>query len=595
MKQDAEKYKRTHTCGALARKDSGGTVTLAGWINRRRDLGGLIFIDLRDRHGMTQVVFNPQQNEEVFRMAENLKAEYVIAIKGTVTDRPEGTCNRNLATGEIEVHATELSIINPSKVPPFNMAEGLSLDETLRLKYRYLDLRRPGMVARMVLRHRAAKVVRDYFDGEGFLEIETPMLVRSTPEGARDYLVPSRVNQGKFYALPQSPQLFKQLLMVGGIDRYFQIARCFRDEDLRADRQPEFTQIDMEMSFVTREDVFDTIERMLFQVFEKAKSVELQTPFPRISYTDAINRYGTDKPDLRFGMEITDITSVVSGVKFEVFEKTREGGGKVKAIKLPGHSHLSRKEIEELVNMAKTAGLSGLLTIAFTPGGVKSFLTRFIDPECMESLRKAMGAVEGDLLLIAAGETAKVSEGLGKLRLDMAAKYKLKPVVDFSFLWVVDFPLYKFNAEENRIEAEHHPFTSPLPEDVHLMDTDPLKVRANAYDIVLNGVELGSGSVRIHNREMQEKVFRITGISEEEAYEKFGFLLSAFEFGAPPHGGIALGLDRLVAIMAGTESIREVLAFPKNQSAICPLTGAPVEATPDQLKLLKISVCEPSS
>ncbi len=583
-------YGRTHNCGELSTKNAGESVTLVGWVNKRRDLGGLIFIELRDRYGITQIVFNSERNQEEFRKAETIKLEYVISIRGEVAERPEGTQKLDLKTGEVEVQADEISIINASKVPPFNMADGQSIDEMLRLKYRYLDLRRPAMVSKMLLRHKTAKAVRDFFDLQGFLEVETPMLVRSTPEGARDYLVPSRVNPGKFYALPQSPQLFKQLLMVAGVDRYFQLARCFRDEDLRADRQPEFTQIDMEMSFVTQDDILNMIEAMLVHVFKTALEITLPTPFLRMSYREAISCFGSDKPDLRFGMEMFDITSLLGDVEFEVFRKTIAGGGRIKALRIDGKAGLSRKEIDELVALAKTMGLTGLITVAYQNEGVKSILNKHMDSSHLEKLRKNVGARAGDLVVITAGEDRTVCENLGKLRLELANKYTLIKSGEFKFLWVLDFPLFKHNEEEKRIEAEHHPFTSVHPDDVDIMESDPLKVRANAYDLVLNGVELGSGSIRIHERQMQEKIFKAIGLGKEEAQSKFGFLLNAFEYGAPPHGGIGLGFDRLVAIMSGVESIREVMAFPKNQSATCPMTGAPVEVTEEQLSLLKIKV-----
>jgi aspartyl-tRNA synthetase len=593
MKLNADKYRRTHTCGGLAGMNAGEDANLVGWVNRRRDLGGLIFIDLRDRYGLTQVVFNPKLDEAVFHQAENLKNEYVIAVRGKVSERPEGTRNAHLTTGDIELLASELTIINPSKVPPFSITDAQNPDEMLRMKYRYLDLRRPHMIQKTVLRHRVGKAVRDFFDSRDFLEIETPMLVRSTPEGARDYLVPSRVNQGKFYALPQSPQLFKQLLMVSGVDRYFQMARCFRDEDLRADRQPEFTQIDLEMSFVSQEDILSIIEAMLVSVFERTQGITLESPFPRLTHREAMARYGTDKPDTRFGMEIHDLSDVLSDLEFEVFRNTLKAGGRIKGMKLSGYGHLSRKEIEEVVNSAKGFGLKGLITIACQGEGIKSILSKYLTADMQKALLAFLDAHEGDLIMLAADDDRVVSESLGKLRLELASKFKLIPQKDFKFLWVLDFPLFKYNSEERKIEAEHHPFTSPKPDDEHLMESAPLEVRANAYDLVLNGVELGSGSIRIHDRALQEKLFSIIGLSEEEAQAKFGFLLSAFDFGAPPHGGIALGFDRLIAIMSGVESIREVLAFPKNQSAACPLTGAPVEATLEQLKLLRIAVeCE---
>jgi len=583
-------YQRTHHCGELTVDNVGESVTLAGWVNKRRDLGGLIFVELRDRYGITQIVFNSESNREEFCKAEAIKPEYVIAVKGEVARRPEGTQHGTFKTGEVEVRASGLLIINPSKALPFNTADGCSIDEILRLRYRYLDLRRPSMVARMVLRHKTAKAVRDFFDQQGFLEVETPVFVRSTPEGARDYLVPSRVNQGKFYALPQSPQLFKQLLMVAGVDRYFQLARCFRDEDLRADRQPEFTQIDMEMSFVTQDDILNMIESMLVHVFGVAMGINLEIPFLRISYAEAMSRYGSDKPDLRFGMEISDVTSLMDDVQFEVFSRTISSGGKIKALRFGGKAGLSRKEIDELVALAKSVGLKGLITVAYHKDGVKSILNKHMDSSHLNRLRDFVGAGAEDLVVVTAGDDRAVCESLGRLRIELAQKYRLIRSGEFRFLWVLDFPLFRYSEEEKRIEAEHHPFTSAHPDDLDMMESDPLKVRANAYDLVLNGVELGSGSIRIHERQAQERLFNAIGLSGEEAQAKFGFLLSAFEFGAPPHGGIALGFDRLLAIMSGVDSIREVVAFPKNQSAACPMTGAPVEATEEQLALLRIKV-----
>jgi len=583
-------YQRTHHCGELTVKNVGESVTLAGWVNKRRDLGGLIFVELRDRYGITQIVFNSESNREEFCKAEAIKPEYVIAVKGEVARRPEGTQHGTFKTGEVEVRAGELLIINPSRALPFNTADGRSIDEILRLRYRYLDLRRPSMVARMVLRHKTAKAVRDFFDQQGFLEVETPVFVRSTPEGARDYLVPSRINQGKFYALPQSPQLFKQLLMVAGVDRYFQLARCFRDEDLRADRQPEFTQIDMEMSFVTQDDILNVIESMLVHVFSTTMGINLEIPFLRISYAEAMSRYGSDKPDLRFGMDIFDVTSLMEDVQFEVFSRTISSGGKIKALRIGGKAGLSRKEIDELVALAKSIGLKGLITVAYHKDGVKSILNKHMDSSHLDRLRAFVGAEAEDLVVVTAGDDRAVCESLGRLRIELAQKYRLIRSGDFRFLWVLDFPLFRYSEEEKRIEAEHHPFTSAHPDDLDMMESDPLKVRANAYDLVLNGVELGSGSIRIHERQAQERLFKAIGLSEEEAQAKFGFLLGAFEFGAPPHGGMALGFDRLLAIMSGVDSIREVVAFPKNQSAACPMTGAPVEATDEQLSLLRIKV-----
>lgn len=580
--------KRTHSCGELRRSDAGKKVLLSGWVNKRRDLGGLIFVDIRDRYGMTQVFFDPEGDGELFAAAEKLKSEYVVAVEGTVSARPDGMVNASMDTGEIEVLALSLTVLNTCEVLPFNMTDQESADENLRMKYRYLDLRRPSMANRLRLRHKVAKTVRDYFDERDFLEVETPMLVRSTPEGARDYLVPSRVHSGEVYALPQSPQLLKQILMVGGVDRYFQLAKCFRDEDLRADRQPEFTQIDVEMSFVGRDDVLSTVEGMLREVFRKALNTELPDPFPRMTWSEAMERYGSDKPDLRYGMEIQDVTEQVGTTGFKVFDGTIESGGRIKCIVVPEKGALSRKESDSVIEFSKTTGLSGVVVLAFHEGRAKSVLTKFISEEALNRLKDHVGAGDGDLVLFAAGESRLISQGLGRMRLEMAERFQLKPSSDFAFLWVMDFPMYSYNEEEGRLEAEHHPFTSPLEEDAHLIETQPLKVRSNAYDIVLNGVELGSGSIRIHDRTLQERIFKAMGLDGETAGEKFGFLLQAFDYGAPPHGGIALGLDRLTAIMSGTDSIRDVIAFPKNHQAICPLTEAPVVPSQQQLDLLKI-------
>ncbi len=586
-------YRRTHTCGELKGVDRGRCVRLAGWVNKRRDLGGLIFVDIRDRYGLTQVFFDPAKNETLFKLAEDLKQEYVISVEGIVSLRPEGMINASMPTGEIEILAEKLDILNDACVLPFNMGEHQNLDENLRMKYRYLDLRRQPMAERMLLRHKTARAVREYFDANNFLEIETPTLMSSTPEGARDYLVPSRVHPGKVYALPQSPQLFKQLLMVGGMDRYFQLARCYRDEDLRADRQPEFTQIDVEMSFIERDDIINMIEGMLKYTFDKALGVSLQTPFPRMTWHEAMDLYGIDKPDLRYPMIITDVSDNVKDSGFQVFDSTLASGGRVRGITVPGAGAISRKEGDEIITKGKEFGLAGVVTLAFNQGQPKSPLTKFLSPERLNSLRELMKAGDDDLVLFAAGEQSAISVALGKLRLFLVQRFQLPKTSEFAFLWVIDFPLFSFNEEEKRIEAEHHAFTSPLPQDQHLMDTEPLKVRSNAYDIVLNGVELGSGSIRIHDRTMQEKIFKVMGLSSEQAFEKFGFLLKAFEYGAPPHGGIALGFDRLTAIMSGQESIREIIAFPKNHQALCPMTGAPVTPAPEQLKILKLKLDVP--
>ena len=583
-----QKYKRTHTCGELRGSDKDKKVRLSGWVNKRRDLGGLIFVDIRDRYGLTQVFFDPKVSENLFKLAEELKQEYVISVEGTVALRPDGMINSSMPTGEIEIHADSLNILNESAVLPFNMSELQNTDENLRMKYRYLDLRRQPMVDKMILRHKAARAIREYFDANGFLEIETPTLMSSTPEGARDYLVPSRVQPGKVYALPQSPQLFKQLLMVGGMDRYFQLAKCYRDEDLRADRQPEFTQIDLEMSFVEREDVLNMIEGMLKYLFEKALDRPITEPLPRMTWHEAMDLYGCDKPDLRYPMIIKDVSKNLKDCGFQVFDSTLSAGGHIRAITVPNAGAVSRKESDEIINMGKSFGLAGVVTLAFNEGAPKSPLTKFMSPERVTEIKNIMEAGDNDLVLFAAGEQRAISVALGKLRLWLVEKFKMQPSTDFALLWVLDFPMFSFNEEENRLEAEHHAFTSPMPEDIGLMETEPIKVRSNAYDVVLNGVELGSGSIRIHDRKLQEMIFKIMGLTSEQAVEKFGFLLKAFEFGAPPHGGIALGFDRLVSIMAEQDSIREIIAFPKNHQAICPMTNAPVTPAQEQLDMLKI-------
>ncbi len=596
-------WKRTYSCGALRLTHVGETVTLMGWVHRRRDLGGLVFIDLRDRDGIAQIIFNPQDNSELFEQARQLRNEYVIAVTGVVEQRAEGTVNRELASGTVELRAVTMKLLNTSRVPPLPINEDRVLDDGLRMKYRFLDLRRAPMQQRIITRHRVGKAMRDYLGSQGFLEIETPMLVRSTPEGARDYLVPSRVNPGRFYALPQSPQLFKQLLMVSGLERYFQLARCFRDEDLRADRQPEFTQLDLEMSFIEQDDIFTIIEGTLKHTFKEVLGLDLVTPFPRMPYHVAEQRYSYDKPDAWVGMVFNDLTSAVSKVEFGAWKTAIQEGGCVKGITVPHGAGASRKETDELGNLVKGWGAGGLFTVGFgDDGAVRSSLARYLDEASTASLRESAQAANGDMVMIVAGPTPRVLEVLGKLRLELGRRLKLIPMPGtvianpaeqpFNFLWVVNFPQFHWNEEEQRLEAEHHPFTSPLPEDIPLMKTDPLKVRSSAYDLVLNGTEMGSGSIRIHQRPLQEMVFEAIGLDPQAANEKFGFLMEAFEYGAPPHGGIALGFDRLTALMSGVDSIREVIAFPKNQNAVDMLTGAPVEVTPEQLALLSVAVVD---
>lgn len=582
--------KRTHQCGELNLDNVGEEVILNGWVYRRRDHGGLIFVDLRDRSGLVQVVFNPELAKEAFTKAEGVRSEFVLAVKGQVQARPEGTVNPNLKTGEIEVYATEMRVLNPSKTPPFAITENLEVDETVRLRYRYLDLRRPDMQQTLILRHKTAKAMRDFLDQNGFLEIETPILTKSSPEGARDYLVPSRVHPGEFFALPQSPQLFKQILMVAGMERYFQIARCFRDEDLRADRQPEFTQLDMEMSFVEREDVINLVEEMMVYIFKETLGLELTTPFPRLTYQEAMDRFGSDKPDLRFGLELKDVTSIVANCGFKVFSSVVEKGGQVKGLNAKGCAHYSRKEIDDLTKMAAVYGAKGLAWMALTPEGLKSPIAKFFTEQELAAIKEKLEAETGDLLLFVADTSDVVAAALGNLRLEFGKRLNLIDPEEFNFAWIVDFPLLEWDPEEKRYVAIHHPFTAPVEEDIELLEQEPAKVRAQAYDLILNGVELGGGSIRIHNRPLQEKMFSLLGISQEEAIDKFGYLLEAFEYGTPPHGGIAFGLDRMIMLMSHKETIRDVIAFPKTQSASDLMIEAPAAVSSTQLKELHIKL-----
>ena len=585
--------KRNHYCGTLAKADNEKEVVLCGWVAKRRDHGGLIFIDLRDRSGIVQVVVDPDHAGEDFAKAEAIRSEYVIKVHGVVRLRSEETINPNLATGEVEVVAKELEVLNSAKTPPFYIQDGIDVDENLRLKYRYLDLRRPEMQRNLMLRHKVTKLMRDYMDNHDFCEIETPMLTKSTPEGARDYLVPSRVNPGKFYALPQSPQIFKQLLMVAGMERYFQIVRCFRDEDLRADRQPEFTQLDIEMSFVDADDIMDMTEGLIRHVFKGALGVELPEKFQRMTWDEAMDKYGSDKPDLRFGMELINMTEAVKGSEFKVFNDIIDKGGIVKAINVKGDAGIPRRELDGLVNFVAIYGAKGLAWMQIQPdGSVKSPIAKFFSEEYLANILKTAEAEPGDLLLFVADKPSVVAAALGALRIEMAKRRGLIDENKLAFTWVVDFPMFEYSEEEKRYVAMHHPFTMLMEEDLPLLDTDPGKVRAKAYDIVLNGNEIGGGSVRIHQDDIQERMFEALGFTKEAAHEQFGFLLDAFKYGVPPHAGLAYGLDRLVMLMAKRDSIRDVIAFPKVKDASCLLTNAPDVVDAKQLDELSIKIEE---
>lgn len=583
------KEKRSHHCGELTKEQAGAQVVLCGWVSKRRDHGGLIFIDLRDRSGIVQVVADPDTAGSSFKIAEDIRNEYVIKVNGTVRLRDEATINENIATGAIEVVAAEIEVLNTAKTPPFYIQDGIDTDENLRLKYRYLDLRRPEMQKNIILRHKVTKLMRDFLDNNGFLEIETPMLCKSTPEGARDYLVPSRVNPGKFYALPQSPQIFKQLLMVSGFERYFQIARCFRDEDLRADRQPEFTQLDMEMSFVEVDDVLELMEGLISYIFEGALGKKLEVPFRRMTWDEAMDKYGSDKPDLRFDMPLYNVSEAIKGCSFQVFNSVVENGGQVKCINVKGYANIPRRELDGLVKFVGIYGAKGMAWLQFPEdGGVKSSIAKFFTDENIEALKKAAEVEPGDLLLFVADKPSVVAQSLGALRIEMAKRRDLIDPNALSFLWVVDFPMFEYNEEEKRYVAMHHPFTAPRDEDLPLLESDPGKVYAKAYDMVLNGTEIGGGSIRIHRRDVQKAVFSAIGLSDEEAASKFGFMMNAFTYGAPPHGGLAFGLDRMIMIMAQRDSIRDVIAFPKTQSASDLMTQAPDVVDDKQLRELHI-------
>lgn len=582
---------RSCGCGRVTAKDCGKELTLAGWVNTRRDHGGLIFIDLRDRSGIVQVVMSPQYGEDAFHKAEDVRSEYVLAIRGIVRERSPETVNPKMQTGKIEVVVSEMRVLNKAKTPPFYVEDGIDVDETVRLKHRYIDLRRPEMQRNLIMRHKIVHEMRQFLDAHDFLEVETPILTKSTPEGARDYLVPSRVNPGKFYALPQSPQLFKQLLMVSGLERYFQIARCFRDEDLRADRQPEFTQLDIELSFEDQDFILDLMEHMMQRIFKNVLNVDIQIPFKHITWDDAMNLYGSDKPDLRFDMHFYDISDLLRDTGFKVFRNVLDNGGIVKAITVKGDAAIPRRELDSLVDYVGNYGAKGLAWIGLNKdGSLKCQITKFLGEDKIREIGKFCEAENGDLILIIADKPKVVAQALGELRLEMARRMNLIDENEFCFRWVTDFPMFEYSEEDKRWVAEHHPFTAPRDEDVQYLLTDPSKVYAKAYDMVLNGVEAGGGSLRIYQEELQEKVFKAIGITHEEAQEKFGFLLDAFRYGAPPHAGIALGLDRLVMLMLRLGSIRDVIAFPKTQSAIDQMTQAPSEVVDMQLKELHIRV-----
>ncbi|MCY9592694.1 aspartate--tRNA ligase [Paenibacillus chitinolyticus] len=582
---------KTHHCGQLTKANIGETVILNGWVQRRRDLGGVLFIDLRDRSGLVQIVFNPDFSGEALAVGDRARNEYVLAVKGTVVERDAETVNINLQTGEIEVRITEIEIMNAAKNPPFFIEDGIEIDETLRLKHRYLDLRRPEMQQTLMLRAKASRIFREFLDENGFLDIETPILTGSTPEGARDYLVPSRVHPGEFFALPQSPQLYKQLLMVSGLERYYQIARCFRDEDLRADRQPEFTQVDIETSFLSQDQLLDMMEQLLVRLFRETVGAEVSTPFQRLTYAEAMDKYGSDKPDLRFGLELSTVTDIVADSDVKVFNMVAKNGGIVKALNAKGcGATWSRKELDDLQPFASRYGGKGLAWITVKEGEWKGPIVKFFKEEEIAALTERLNVEEGDLLVFSADKPKVVYDVLGNLRLKVGRDLGLIDDKAYKFLWVVDFPMFEYDEDEKRYVAMHHPFTRPKDEDLHLFETDPGQMRAQAYDIVLNGYEVGGGSMRIYQREVQEKMFAALGFSPEKAKEKFGFLLEAFEYGTPPHGGMAYGFDRLVMLLAGRTNLRETIAFPKTASASDPLTDAPSEVDEKQLEQLSIRI-----
>ncbi|MGF7397018.1 aspartate--tRNA ligase [Thermoanaerobacterium thermosaccharolyticum] len=591
MGEQLSGMKRTHMCGELTLEDVGKSVIVMGWVQRRRDLGGLIFLELRDRTGLIQIVCSEQLSKEAFDKAQHVRNEYVLAAAGEVVRRSDENINPNLETGNIEIYVSEFKILSKAETPPFMVEDRNNVSEAIRLKYRYLDLRRPSMQKILMTRYRITRIVRDFLDKNGFIDIETPLLIKSTPEGARDYLVPSRVQPGKFFALPQSPQIFKQLLMISGFDRYYQIAKCLRDEDLRADRQPEFTQIDMEMSFVEEDDVIALNEKMIARIFKEILDIDLEVPFKRISWQEAMNRFGSDKPDMRFGMELKDLSSIFADSDFKVFKDAVQNGGSVRGINVKGAASMPRRQLDELVEYVKTYKAKGLVWIQMLDDGPRSQISKFLKDDEMTQVVNVMEAEKGDLILIVADKNNMVVyDALGHLRLEMGKRYNLIDESKYEFLWVVDFPLLEYSEEEKRFVAMHHPFTAPKDEDIEMLDKDPGHVRAKAYDIVLNGMEIGGGSIRIHDTELQKKMFKVLGFTDEDAEARFGFLLNAFKYGAPPHGGIAYGLDRLTMILTGTDNIRDVIAFPKTQNACDLMSDAPSEVSKEQLDELHIKV-----